>query len=51
MQRAKILWGEGLFLRPQHFQQQDAYAEALSRHALMTAQPFAWGVKDIELDI
>ena len=25
---AKILWGEGLFLRPQHFQRQDAYHEA-----------------------
>ncbi|MFV0663244.1 type VI secretion system baseplate subunit TssK [Denitromonas sp.] len=50
MQSAKILWGEGLFLRPQHFQQQDAYAESLSRHALMTAQPFAWGIKDLELD-
>ncbi|WP_455598042.1 hypothetical protein, partial [Acinetobacter pecorum] len=21
----KVLWGEGLFLRPQHFQLQDAY--------------------------
>ncbi|KAA3653747.1 MAG: type VI secretion system baseplate subunit TssK [Proteobacteria bacterium] len=51
MQSAKILWGEGLFLRPQHFQRQDAYAESLSRHALMTAQPFAWGIKDLELDI
>ena len=50
MQSAKILWGEGLFLRPQHFQHQDAYAESLSRHALMTAQPFAWGIKDLELD-
>ena len=25
---AKLLWGEGLFLRPQHFQQQDRYHEA-----------------------
>ena len=24
---AKILWGEGLFLRPQHFQRQDQYHE------------------------
>ena len=24
---SKILWGEGLFLRPQHFQQQDRYHE------------------------
>jgi type VI secretion system protein ImpJ len=25
---SKVLWGEGLFLRPQHFQQQDRYHEA-----------------------
>ena len=31
MNQAKPLWAEGLFLRPQHFQRQDAYAEALSR--------------------
>lgn len=49
-QHAKVLWGEGLFLRPQHFQQQDAYHEAQSRHALMTAQPFGWGLRALELD-
>lgn len=50
MQHAKILWGEGLFLRPQHFQQQDVHIEAVGRHALLTAQPFGWGVRDLELD-
>lgn len=50
MQNTKILWGEGLFLRPQHFQQQDLYVETLTQQALMTAQPLGWGVRDIELD-
>lgn len=51
MNNAKILWGEGLFLRPQHFQQQDAYTEALSRRTLLAANPFAWGVRDLDLDL
>lgn len=51
MKNAKILWGEGLFLRPQHFQQQDAHAEAMSRRTLLAANPYAWGVRDLELDL
>lgn len=51
MNNAKILWGEGLFLRPQHFQQQDAHTEALNRRTLLSANPFAWGVRDLELDM
>ncbi|QID17448.1 type VI secretion system baseplate subunit TssK [Nitrogeniibacter mangrovi] len=47
---SKVLWGEGLFLRPQHFQQQDAYHEALSRQSLLTAQPFGWGLRALEID-
>ena len=30
----KVLWSEGLFLRAQHFQQQDRHAEGLMRGAL-----------------
>jgi type VI secretion system protein ImpJ len=50
MPNSKILWGEGLFLRPQHFQQQDNYTEGLSRQTLLTSNPFAWGVRELELD-
>jgi type VI secretion system protein ImpJ len=46
----RILWGEGLFLHPHHFQQQDLYHEAQVRLAMLTAQPFAWGVRTIEID-
>lgn len=51
MNNAKILWGEGLFLRPQHFQQQDAHVESLSRRTLLSANPFAWGIRDLDLDV
>jgi type VI secretion system protein ImpJ len=50
IQSSKVLWGEGLFLRPQHFQRQDAYHEwrlADSMHAL---HPFAWGLRRLRVD-
>lgn len=47
---AKILWGEGLFLRPQHFQRQDAYHEARLAQAMRWLRPHAWGLAAIELD-
>src|SRR5574337_288360 len=46
----KVLWGEGLFLRPQHFQQQDAHHEAHIRKAMLAAEPFACGVRAITFD-
>lgn len=47
---AKILWSEGLFLRPQHFQQQDRYHEARTHATALAAQPMLWGVQSLELD-
>lgn len=47
---AKVLWGEGLFLRPQHFQQQDYYHEQRLRHTAQALQPFLWGVLAVEWD-
>ncbi len=46
----KVVWSEGLFLRTQHFQQQDRYAEALARGVLRAAPLQAWGFTVIELD-
>jgi len=51
MNNAKILWGEGLFLRPQHFQQQDIQTDAMNRRTLLSANPFAWGIRDLDLDL
>lgn len=47
---SKILWGEGLFLRPQHFQRQDAYHEYRLHQLLSTLYPYAWGVQRLRFD-
>ena len=46
----KILWGDGLFLRPQHFQQQDQYHEQRLHHSMQALHPYAWGVSQIQID-
>jgi type VI secretion system protein ImpJ len=46
----KILWGDGLFLRPQHFQQQDQYHEQRLHQSLQALHPYAWGVNQIQID-
>ncbi|MBC2836448.1 type VI secretion system baseplate subunit TssK [Paragemmobacter straminiformis] len=47
---SRVLWIEGLFLQPQHFQQADRHVEAqisgLARHVL----PYLWGVSALEID-
>lgn len=50
LQSSKVLWGEGLFLRPQHFQRQDAYHEWRLAQAMRTLHPYAWGVRRSRLD-
>jgi type VI secretion system protein ImpJ len=46
----KLLWGEGLFLKPQHFQQQDLYHEQRIAAAMRAAHPYLWGVIAQRLD-
>ena len=46
----KLLWGEGQFLRPQHFQQQDAYHERQLQRNLRLVHPYAWGVERMVVD-
>ncbi len=47
---SKVLWGEGLFLRPHHFQQQDAYHEWRVVQAARSLHPYAWGIRNIKVD-
>lgn len=47
---SKVLWGEGLFLRPQHFQRQDAYHEWRLAQVSRVLNPYAWGVRSIKID-
>ena len=48
---AKVLWGEGLFLRPQHFQQQDRYHEGRLHRTAAAAHPYLWGVAEVRWDL
>lgn len=47
---AKILWGEGLFLRPQHFQRQDLYHETRLAELSRAVHPYLWGIRSIKVD-
>ncbi|MDR0702777.1 MAG: type VI secretion system baseplate subunit TssK [Zoogloeaceae bacterium] len=46
----RVLWGGGLFLRPQHFQQQALFIDNAIAETLQSAQRHAWGLARIELD-
>ena len=46
----RVIWSEGLFLRPQHFQQQDRRFELLVRQACQFARPYFWGFRSLEID-
>jgi type VI secretion system protein ImpJ len=46
----KVVWAEGLFLQPQHLQQQDRYFDRLVRSSTMGLRPFAWGLTELSLD-
>ncbi|MEN6466458.1 MAG: type VI secretion system baseplate subunit TssK [Syntrophaceae bacterium] len=42
--RKPILWNQGLFVKPQHFQQNDLYFQSLLRPLQTHLHPFFWGV-------
>lgn len=46
----KVAWTEGMFLRSQHLQQQDRYAEMLVRTGVEAVEAYAWGVSSFTLD-
>jgi type VI secretion system protein ImpJ len=49
IQSSKVLWGEGLFLRPQHLQRQDAYHEWRLAEVSRSLHPYAWGVRSMKV--
>lgn len=51
IQSSKLLWGEGLFLRPQHFQRQDAYHEWRLAEVSGALHPYAWGIRRCKVDV
>lgn len=47
---SKVVWSEGMFLNPQHFQQQDRYFEYYVNGRCTALAPYGWGFKEFELD-
>jgi type VI secretion system protein ImpJ len=46
----KVVWSEGLFLQPQHFQQQDRYFERYIETRCQALISHSWGFTELELE-
>ncbi len=46
----KVVWSEGMFLNPQHFQQQERYFERFIDGKCSAFGAYAWGVHEFEID-
>lgn len=47
----KVVWFEGMFLQPQHFQQHDRYMENLLQQKLAVISKHFWGFTELSLDL
>lgn len=46
----KVVWSEGMFLKPQHFQQQERYFEFFAHARNLPVEGFFWGFRDLIID-
>ncbi|HZU87909.1 MAG TPA: type VI secretion system baseplate subunit TssK, partial [Stellaceae bacterium] len=46
----RVVWQEGMFLRAQHFQQQDRWLETLVRGRTAALRPHPWGIVEMAVD-
>jgi len=47
---SKIAWSQGMFVQPQHFQQQTRYVEELVRSRCAGLRPYDWGIHELKFD-
>lgn len=47
---SRVVWSEGMFLNPQHFQQQDRYIERYIDSKCSAYGAYGWGVHEFEVD-
>ena len=47
---SKVVWSEGIFITPQHFQQQERYFEERINETFKSLHAFYYGVLDIQFD-
>jgi type VI secretion system protein ImpJ len=46
----RVVWQEGMFLRAQHFQQQDRWLETLVRARTTPLRSYPWGIVEMAID-
>ena len=46
----KVVWSEGMFLNPQHFQQQERYIESYVNGKCSALGAYGWGVHEFSVD-
>ncbi|MGD8784030.1 MAG: type VI secretion system baseplate subunit TssK [Thioalkalispiraceae bacterium] len=47
---SKVVWSEGMFLNPHHFQQQERYFERYIDGKCSAYGAYGWGIHDLEVD-
>lgn len=47
---SKVVWKEGLFMQPQHFQQSDRHFEKQLESRTRLTSPYPWGFSDLRVD-
>jgi type VI secretion system protein ImpJ len=47
----KVIWSEGMFLQPQHFQQHDRYLERLIEERANPLFGYSWGFSKLEVNV
>lgn len=45
-----VLWSEGMFLTPHHFQQWDSYQQFALQFRVGSLTPFGWGLTELEIN-
>lgn len=47
---SRVVWSEGMFLRPHHFQQQERFILQEAVQVTRSVSPYIWGVKQLDID-
>lgn len=48
--QSRVMWSEGMFLLPQHFQYQDEFHQHQLAESTLRSTPFHWGVQAMQID-
>ncbi len=48
--RSAVVWSQGMFLQPHHFQQESRYLTRLVDERARCTSPYAWGFRELVLD-